>query len=93
MFLTLVAVPEFFPSMLPWLAQRKVMLFKDSIQSHSVYAVDASAIVTQAKQMIKKNKYQDVIEIINGKVEEITLPVDTVDVIVSEWMGYFLFCV
>jgi hypothetical protein len=58
-----------------------------------VYAVDASGIVTQAKQMIKKNRYQDVIEIINGKIEEITLPVDTVDVIVSEWMGYFLFCV
>eukprot|EP01127_Copromyxa_protea_P020002 TRINITY_DN6607_c0_g1_i1.p1 TRINITY_DN6607_c0_g1~~TRINITY_DN6607_c0_g1_i1.p1 ORF type:complete len:528 (-),score=100.79 TRINITY_DN6607_c0_g1_i1:11-1465(-) len=57
-----------------------------------VYAVDASGIVTQAKQMIKKNGYQDVIEIINGKIEEITLPVDSVDAIVSEWMGYFLFC-
>lgn len=43
--------------------------------------------------MVKKNNYQDVIEIINGKIEEITLPVDAVDVIVSEWMGYFLFCV
>jgi SAM-dependent methyltransferase len=57
-----------------------------------VYAVDASGIVTQARQVIKKNGYQDVIQIINGKIEEITLPVDTVDVIVSEWMGYFLFC-
>ena len=26
-----------------------------------------------------------------GKVEEVTLPVDQVDVIVSEWMGYCLF--
>lgn len=25
-----------------------------------------------------------------GKVEEIKLPVDKVDVIISEWMGYFL---
>jgi hypothetical protein len=25
------------------------------------------------------------------QVEEITLPVDKVDIIVSEWMGYFLF--
>ena len=28
---------------------------------------------------------------IRGKVEEIDLPVDKVDVIVSEWMGYCLF--
>ena len=25
-----------------------------------------------------------------GKVEEISLPVDNVDIIISEWMGYFL---
>ncbi len=28
---------------------------------------------------------------IHGKVEEVELPVDKVDVIVSEWMGYCLF--
>ena len=27
---------------------------------------------------------------IKGKVEEIELPVDKVDIIISEWMGYFL---
>lgn len=31
------------------------------------------------------------VTIIRGKVEEITLPVERVDIIVSEWMGYFLF--
>ena len=31
------------------------------------------------------------ITLIKGKVEEINLPVDSVDVIVSEWMGYCLF--
>ncbi len=33
---------------------------------------------------------QDKITIIKGKVEEITLPVEHVDIIISEWMGYFL---
>ena len=28
--------------------------------------------------------------VIQGKIEEIELPVDQVDVIISEWMGYFL---
>ena len=31
------------------------------------------------------------ITLIRGKVEEVTLPVTHVDVIVSEWMGYSLF--
>ena len=33
---------------------------------------------------------QDKITLIKGKVEEVELPVDKVDIIVSEWMGYFL---
>jgi len=33
---------------------------------------------------------EDRITLIKGKIEEITLPVEKVDVIVSEWMGYFL---
>ena len=31
------------------------------------------------------------ITLIRGKVEEIDLPVEKVDVLVSEWMGYCLF--
>jgi len=31
-----------------------------------------------------------VITLIKGKVEEVELPVDKVDIIISEWMGYFL---
>ncbi len=31
------------------------------------------------------------ITLIKGKVEEISLPVEKVDVIISEWMGYCLF--
>lgn len=30
------------------------------------------------------------VTILKGKVEELNLPVDKVDIIVSEWMGYFL---
>ncbi len=33
---------------------------------------------------------QGKITLIQGKLEEITLPVEHVDIIVSEWMGYFL---
>lgn len=30
------------------------------------------------------------ITLIKGKVEEVELPVPKVDIIISEWMGYFL---
>lgn len=32
-----------------------------------------------------------VVTIIKGKVEEVELPVESVDIIISEWMGYCLF--
>lgn len=31
-----------------------------------------------------------VITVLKGKIEEIELPVAKVDIIISEWMGYFL---
>uniref|UniRef100_G3RV33 type I protein arginine methyltransferase n=1 Tax=Gorilla gorilla gorilla TaxID=9595 RepID=G3RV33_GORGO len=36
------------------------------------------------------NKLEDTITLIKGKIEEVHLPVEKVDVIISEWMGYFL---
>ena len=41
-------------------------------------------------EIVKENKLDDKVTIVKGKVEEITLPVDKVDIIISEWMGYFL---
>ena len=36
--------------------------------------------------MYRENGFQDRITLIKGKVEEVCLPVQKVDVIVSEWM-------
>jgi type I protein arginine methyltransferase len=55
-----------------------------------IYAVDCSSIIVQARQIVAKNNLSHKITLIRGKVEEIDLPVETVDIIVSEWMGYFL---
>ena len=54
------------------------------------YGVDCSSIIDQAKLIIDKNGFSDSITLIQGKVEEIELPVNSVDILVSEWMGYFL---
>ncbi|ETV69729.1 hypothetical protein H257_14578 [Aphanomyces astaci] len=55
-----------------------------------VYGVDCSGIITQAKQIIADNGFSDRITLIKAKVEEMELPVPHVDIIISEWMGYFL---
>ena len=48
-----------------------------------------SEIEEKAKIIVEKNGFGNKITIIKGKVEEITLPVEKVDIIISEWMGYF----
>jgi protein arginine N-methyltransferase 1 len=55
-----------------------------------VYGIECSSIIEQAQKIIEANGFADVITLIKGKVEEIVLPVEKVDIIVSEWMGYFL---
>eukprot|EP00818_Percolomonas_sp_WS_P009864 CAMPEP_0117438700 /NCGR_PEP_ID=MMETSP0759-20121206/2188_1 /TAXON_ID=63605 /ORGANISM="Percolomonas cosmopolitus, Strain WS" /LENGTH=342 /DNA_ID=CAMNT_0005230399 /DNA_START=37 /DNA_END=1065 /DNA_ORIENTATION=+ len=55
-----------------------------------VYAIDMSDIIDQAREIVNLNGFGDKITLIKGRVEDLTLPVDHVDIIVSEWMGYFL---
>lgn len=65
-----------------------------------VYGIEMAEISTKvlyyqylpkkAKEIIKENGYDNRITVIKGKVEEIELPVEKVDIIISEWMGYFL---
>ncbi len=55
-----------------------------------VYAIENAEIALFAVEIIKRNGLQDKITVIKGKMEEISLPVPKVDIIISEWMGYFL---
>ncbi|PPS17027.1 hypothetical protein GOBAR_AA03545 [Gossypium barbadense] len=55
-----------------------------------VYAVECSHMADMAKQIVETNGLSDVITVLKGKIEEIELPVAKVDIIISEWMGYFL---
>ena len=40
-----------------------------------MYGIERSAIAEQARQIVEDNRYQDRITIIQGKVEEVDLPV------------------
>ena len=64
--------------------------FASKAGARHVYGIDCSDIINYAQEIVNRNGYGDRITLIKGKVEEISLPVDRVDIIISEWMGYFL---
>ncbi|KAK9171036.1 Ribosomal protein L11 methyltransferase (PrmA) family protein [Cryptosporidium meleagridis] len=56
----------------------------------AVYAVDGSNISFLAKTIVEDNELSEIVKVIHGVIEEIELPVNQVDIIVSEWMGFYL---
>jgi histone-arginine methyltransferase CARM1 len=54
-----------------------------------VYAVEASKSAEVARALAEKNGFKDIVEIIQGKIEEIELP-EQVDIIISEPIGFLL---
>ncbi len=57
-----------------------------------VYAIENAAIVSTLSREIRAKKLEDSIKIMNCLAEEAPLDNLVADIIVSEWMGYFLLC-
>lgn len=64
-------------------------IFAAKAGARKVYAVEATEMAGFAKKLIEANGLGDVIEVIQGVIESVELP-EKVDIIISEWMGYFL---
>eukprot|EP01134_Creolimax_fragrantissima_P007574 CFRG7574T1 len=64
-------------------------MFAARCGAKKVYAVEASGFVGMTQQLIDDNSMTEKIVLLNKMVEDIELP-EKVDVIVSEWMGFFL---
>nr|XP_023021501.1 protein arginine N-methyltransferase 1 isoform X1 [Leptinotarsa decemlineata] len=65
-------------------------MFSAKAGAERVYGVDQSEVLYKAMDIVRENNLQDKIHLIKGQLERIELPVEKVDIIVSEWMGYFL---
>jgi len=65
-------------------------MFAAKAGAKQVIGVECAAIYYQAKKIVQANGFDKVITLIKGKIEEVELPVEKVDIIISEWMGYFL---
>jgi len=65
-------------------------IFAARAGAKKVFAVENAEIAYFAEGIVKKNGFSKVITVLKGKMEEVKLPVKKVDIIISEWMGYFL---
>jgi len=66
-------------------------LFMASAGAKKVYAVEASGMAQVIEQVARDNGFSDTIKVFHKRVEDIVLPEEEkVDVIVSEWMGFYL---
>lgn len=63
-------------------------MFSAKAGAAHVYAIDKSAILDKARENIFNNGLDKQITCLRGRIEDLVLPVDKVDIIVSEWMGY-----
>lgn len=65
-------------------------MFAAQAGAKHVIAVDMSNIIEMAQKIIDLNGFSDKITLLRGKLEDVVLPYPKVDIIISEWMGYFL---
>ncbi|PAV18943.1 arginine N-methyltransferase [Pyrrhoderma noxium] len=65
-------------------------MFAAKAGASHVVGIDMSNIIDQAQKIIDANGFSDTITLVKGKLEEAVLPIDQFDIIISEWMGYFL---
>ncbi|XP_077157925.1 protein arginine N-methyltransferase 8 isoform X8 [Paroedura picta] len=63
----------------------------DSYAHFGIHEIECSRISEYSEKIIKANRLDHIITIFKGKVEEVELPINKVDIIISEWMGYCLF--
>lgn len=64
-------------------------LFCMKAGAKKVYAVEASPMAIHLREIVAKNNAQDVIEVIHKRVEDVELQ-EKVDILISEWMGFYL---
>ncbi|CAF4547438.1 unnamed protein product, partial [Didymodactylos carnosus] len=66
-------------------------MFAAKAGAKRVYGVDVCPNICKiANELVRYNCLQDVVQIINKQIEHVKLD-DYVDIIISEWMGFYLF--
>lgn len=70
-----------------------LLVLLSSLPLPSIFQIECASIYHQAVEIVKENKLDHIITLVQAKVEDIVeLPegITQVDIIISEWMGYYL---
>ncbi|KAL8799811.1 MAG: hypothetical protein Q9182_005606 [Xanthomendoza sp. 2 TL-2023] len=73
-----------------WSADFALGRFAVKAGAKHVIGVDMSTIIEKAREIVELNGMSNKITLLQGKMEEVKMPFPKVDIILSEWMGYFL---
>lgn len=73
-----------------WILTALCSRFAVKAGAKHVIGVDMSSIIEKAREVVAANGMASKITLLQGKMEEVPLPYPKVDIIISEWMGYFL---
>ncbi|RUS86663.1 hypothetical protein EGW08_005537, partial [Elysia chlorotica] len=65
-------------------------MFAVKAGARQVVAVDQSNIIYQAMDIARENGMHEKITFVKGRLEDVEMPIQKFDMIISEWMGYFL---
>lgn len=67
-------------------------MFAAKAGAAKVIAIDCSSIAKQAQEIVNANGFGSIIQVVKGRLEDLPLKEweGKVDIIISEWMGYFL---
>ncbi|KAF2368865.1 S-adenosyl-L-methionine-dependent methyltransferase [Trinorchestia longiramus] len=64
-------------------------MFCAQAKAAAVHAIDMASVAFDAMEIVRTNKLDDIIQVTRGRLEDQAYP-EKFDIIVSEWMGYFL---
>ncbi|CAE7194571.1 PRMT10 [Symbiodinium natans] len=64
-------------------------IFAAKAGAKQVYAVEATDMALRSRKIVEAQGLSHIIKVVQGTIETVALPC-MVDVIISEWMGYFL---
>ena len=65
-------------------------LFAAKAGAKKVYAVEASNLAATTKKIVEDNGFAEIIEVLNYRLEDLPTSFEKVDIIISEWMGFYL---
>ena len=65
-------------------------LFAADSGARKAFAIEQANIVSVCQNNVKEKNFGHIVHVIHSLAEAVELPVQEVDVIVSEWIGYFL---